>query len=162
MVPSPGTVLSVAVQWHRVLDRALAESAVVGVADAVTQHLGRAPDAIRTHRRPPRGPPLRRNRGGSGDGAVFRRGGKQEAGPVLARPEFDLRDVAALRQSVAARSRRAEKPKGPGTKDTARRAESLLTQVSQSARAARLLPVDQIEPAHANLLLRTSLRPSRV
>lgn len=32
-----------AVQWHRVLDRALGDSAVVGVADAVTQHLGRAP-----------------------------------------------------------------------------------------------------------------------
>jgi hypothetical protein len=32
-----------AVQWHPVLDQALAESAVVGVADAVTRRLGRQP-----------------------------------------------------------------------------------------------------------------------
>ncbi|MDN5762474.1 MAG: hypothetical protein L0H41_09185, partial [Microlunatus sp.] len=53
---------------------------------------------------------------------------------------------------VAAEAKKASKPTGQGTKDTARRVERLLTQVSQPARAARLLPVDQIEPAHARLL----------
>ncbi len=71
---------------------------------------------------------------------------------VLARPDVDLDDVPVLRQAVAATSGKAAKPQGQGVKDTARRAESLLTQVSHAARAARLLPVNQIEPAHAKLL----------
>ena len=71
---------------------------------------------------------------------------------VLTRPEIDLDDIGALRRSVTAQIRKAGKPQGQGTKDTARRAESMLTQVSQAGRAARLLPVDQVERGHAKLL----------
>ncbi|HEY5846368.1 MAG TPA: hypothetical protein VIT42_06225 [Microlunatus sp.] len=71
---------------------------------------------------------------------------------VLARPDVALDDVPVLRQAVAATAGKAAKPQGQGVKDTARRAESLLTQLSHATRAARLLPVPQIEPAHAKLL----------
>ena len=70
---------------------------------------------------------------------------------MLARPDVNLDDV----QDCDKRSPRApgkRQAAGAGTKYTARRAESLLTQVSHAARAARLLPINQIEPAHAKLL----------
>lgn len=148
----PGTVLSVAVQWHRVLDRALTESAVIGVADAVARHLGRT--TTRSEITAARRAAHRDAAAGEAQVTVIPSvvAGNTRRILVLARPEIDLDDMGALRRSVAAQSRKAEKPQGQGTKDTARRAESLLTQVSQSSRAARLLPVDRIEPAHAKLL----------
>lgn len=70
---------------------------------------------------------------------------------VIARPGVDLNDNAALRR-VTARSRQADKPQGRLTKDMAQHVESLLTKVGSAARAARIVPVDHIEPAHARLL----------
>ena len=141
-----------AVQWHPVLDQALAETAVVGVADAVTHHLGRRPtkSEITAARR------AARRYAATGQAQLTLlpsvAAGRKYRVLVLARPDVDLDDVQELRQAVAAPARKAAKPQGAGRKDTARRAESLLTQVSHATRAARLLPVNQIEPAHAKLL----------
>ena len=145
-------VLPVVVQWHRVLDRALSESAVVTVSDAVTEHVGRAP--TRSEMSAARRAAHRYAATGEAQEAVLSTvvDGTARRVLVLARPEVDLHDVSALRRSVAKRARELDKPQGQNTKDTARRAESLLTQVVQSARAGRLLPVMQIEPAHARLL----------
>lgn len=66
-------------------------------------------------------------------------------------PGVDLDDVEAVRRAVAAPPRKIQNHKGV-TQDTARRAECLVTQVSQAARAARLLPLAQLESAHAKLL----------
>lgn len=141
-----------AVQWHPVLDQALAETAVVGVADAVAHHLGRRPtkSEITAARRAAH----RYAATGQAQLTLLPSGaaGRKYRVLVLARPDVDLDDVQELRQEVAATARRAAKPQGAGTRDTARRAESLLTQVSHATRAARLLPVAQIEPAHAKLL----------
>ena len=147
-----GTVLSMTVQWHQVLDRALAENAVVRVGDAVAQHLGRTP--TRSEITAARRAAHRYVATGQAQEATLSAvvGGQARHVLVLARPDVDLQDVSALRRSLAHRVRRLDKPQGQGTKDTARRAETLLTQVSQSARACRLLPLAQIEPAHARLL----------
>ena len=146
-------VLSVrGVQWHRVLDRALAENAVFGVADAVAKHLGRVP--TRSEMSAARRAAHRFAATGEAQVAVVPTvvAGSKRLVLVLTRPEVDLDDVAMLRRSTAAPPRKPGKPQGSGTRDTARRAESLLTQVSQASRAAGLLPVAQIEPAHAKLL----------
>ena len=141
-----------AVQWHPVLDQALAETAVVGVADAVTHYLGRRPtkSEITAARR------AAHRYAATGQAQLTLlpsvAAGRKYRVLVLARPDVDLDDVPVLRQAVAATARKAAKPQGKGVKDTARRAESLLTQVSHATRAARLLPVEQIEPAHAKLL----------
>ena len=141
-----------AVQWHPVLDQALAETAVVGVADAVARHLGRRPtkSEITAARR------AARRYAATGQGQLTLlpsvAAGRKYRVLVLARPDVNLDDVPVLRQVVAATAGKAAKPQGQGVKDAARRAESLLTQVSHATRAARLLPVDQIEPAHAKLL----------
>lgn len=141
-----------AVQWHSVLDQALAETAVVGVADAVAHHLGRQPtkSEITAARR------AAHRYAATGQAQLtllpFGAPGRMYRVLVLARPDVDLDDFPVLRQAVAATARKAAKPQGAGTRDTARRAESLLTQVSHATRAARLLPVAQIEPAHAKLL----------
>lgn len=79
-------------------------------------------------------------------------GGRAKRVLVLARPDVDLDDVAGLRRAPSARARRVDKPQGRSTRDTARRAESLVTQVSQAGRAGRLLPLAQLEPGHAQLL----------
>ena len=141
-----------AVQWHPVLEQALAETAVVGVADAVSHRLGRRPtkSEITAARR------AARRYAATGQAQLTllpsAAAGRKYRVLVLARPDVDLDDVQELRQAVAAPARKAAKPQGDGVKDTARRAESLLTQVSHAARAARLLPINQIEPAHAKLL----------
>jgi hypothetical protein len=141
-----------AVQWHPVLDQALAETAVVGVAEAVSHHLGRRPtkSEITAARRAAH----RKAATGQAHSILLpsATAGRKYRVLVLARPDVHLDDVRELRQALAAPARKAAKPQGPGTKDTARRAESLLTQVSHATRAARLLPVNQIEPAHAKLL----------
>jgi hypothetical protein len=141
-----------AVQWHPVLDQALAETAVVGVADTVTHYLGRRPtkSEITAARR------AAHRYAATGQAQMTLlpsvAAGRKYRILVLARPDVDLDDVPVLRQAVASTARKSAKPKGPGVKDTARRAESLLTQVSHATRAARLLPIEQIEPAHAKLL----------
>ena len=141
-----------AVQWHPVLDQALAETAVVGVADAVTRHLGRNP--TRAEITAARRAAHRYAATGQAQLTLLPSiaAGRKNRVLVLARPDVDLDDVLALRQTVAAPTKKAAKPQGQGVKDTPRRAESLLTQVSHATRAARLLPVSQIEPAHAKLL----------
>lgn len=141
-----------AVQWHSVLDQALAEAAVVGVAAAVGHHLGRRP--TRSEMNAARRAAHRYAATGQAQLTVLPTvaTGRQRRVLVLARPDVNLDAVPALRQAVTATARKAVKPQGQATKDTARRAESLLTQVSHAGRAARLLPVDQIEPAHAKLL----------
>ena len=140
------------VQWHQVLDRALAENAVVRVGDAVAQHLGRTP--TRSEITAARRAAHRYVATGQAQEATLSAvvGGQARQVLVLARLDVDLQDVSALRRSLAQRVRTLDKPQGQGTKDTARRAETLLTQVSLSARAGRLLPLAQIEPAHARLL----------
>lgn len=145
-------VLPVAVQWHRVLDRALSRSAVVTVGDAVTEHLGRTP--TRSEMSAARRAAHRYATTGEAQEAILSAvvGGTARRVLILARPDVDLHDVSALRRSAAKPARILVKPQGQMTKDTARRAETLLTEVAKSARASRLLPVTQIEPAHARLL----------
>ncbi len=141
-----------AVQWHPVLDQALAETAVVGVSDAVSHHLGRRPtkSEITAARR------AAHRYAASGQAQLTLlpsvAAGRKYRVLVLARPDVDLDDVSALRQATATPGKKAAKAQGDGVRDTARRAESLLTQVSHATRAARLLPVNHIEPAHAKLL----------
>lgn len=141
-----------AVQWHPVLDQALAEAAVVGVADAVTHHLGRRP--TRSELTAARRAAHRYAATGEAQLTLLPSvaAGRTQRVLVLARPDVDLGDVAMLRRAVAAPTKKVDKPQGQGTKDTARRAESLLTQLSHATRAAQLLPVAQIEPGHAKLL----------
>jgi hypothetical protein len=141
-----------AVQWHPVLDQALAENAVVGVADAVSRHLGRNPN--RSEVTAARRAAHRYAATGQAQLTLLPSvaAGRKYRVLVLARTDVDLNDVTMLRQAVAAPTKKAAKPQGQGVKDTPRRAESLLSQVSHATRAARLLPLNQIEPAHAKLL----------
>ena len=116
-----------AVQWHPVLEQALAETAVVGVADAVSHHLGRRPtkSEITAARR------AARRYAATGQAQLTLLpsavAGRKYRVLVLARPDVDLDDVQELRQTVTAPARKAVRPHGAGPKDTARRAESLLT-----------------------------------
>lgn len=145
-------VLPVAVQWHRVLDRALSESSVISVSVTVTEYLGRTP--TRSEMSAARRAAHRYAATGEAQEAMLSAvvNGSARRVLTLARPEVDLQDVSALRRSMAAQARRLEKPQGQKTRDAAHRAERLLTQVVQSARSSRLFPLDQIEPAHARLL----------
>lgn len=145
-------MLPVAVQWHRVLDRALAENEVVAVADAVAQYLDRTP--TRSELTAARRAAHRYAESGEAQLTLLPSvvAGRSKKVLVLTRQGIDLDDFGVLRRSAIAQARKAEVPKGQMTRNTARRAESLLTQVSRASRAARLLPVDQIEPGHARLL----------
>lgn len=145
-------VLPVAVQWHRVLDRTLSGSSVVTVNDAVTEHLGRRP--TRSEMSAARRAAHRYAATGEAQEAMLSTvvDGTARRVLVLARPGVDLHNVSALRRSVAKTARQLDNPQGQKSKDTVQRAERLLAQVVQSARAGRVLPVMQIEPAHARLL----------
>lgn len=150
-VALPIRFLPMAVQWFRILEAALARCDAIAVADAVEQHLGRPPtrSELMAARRA-----SRRFAAGS-DAQVAILPAVVDTGTrrilVIARPGVDLDDFASLRRVVAA-SRQPDKPQGRLTKNTSMHVESMLTKVSQAARSARLIPVEQIEPAHAKLL----------
>lgn len=141
------------VQWHRVLDKALRDRPVVGVADAVRTHLGRTPtrSELSAARR------AAHRYAATGEAQVTTllatiAGGHTAQVLVLAEPGVDLTDVTTLRRKVAANSRAIDKPQGQDTKDTAARVERMLSQIHAVSRSAPLLPLDQIAPAHAKLL----------
>ncbi len=98
-----------AVQWHPVLDQALAETSVVGVADAVTHHLGRRPtkSEITAARR------AAHRYAATGQAQLTLlpsvAAGRKHRVLVLARPDVDLDDVQELRRAVAAPAKRAAK-----------------------------------------------------
>ena len=145
------TVSSVAVQWYRVFDEALTKRDAIRVSDAVAQYLGRIPTRSERH-----ASCRAAHRYVAGSDAQIlllpaSSGARARRVLVIARAGVDLNDYAALRR-VTARSRQPDKPQGRLTKDVAQHVESLLTKVASAARAARIVPVDQIEPAHARLL----------
>ena len=137
-----------AVRWHPVLELGRQQRRSRRAPEVVRRRRPTHQSEITAARRPP---PLPATGQSSVNGAALRGRLTQVSGPVLARPDVNLDDV----QDCDKRSPRApgkRQAAGAGTKYTARRAESLLTQVSHAARAARLLPINQIEPADAKLL----------
>lgn len=139
-----------AAQWHPVLDQALAETAVVGVAEPVRRHLGRRPtkSEITAARRA-----ARRYRASPDDLAALRGRRPQVSVPGAGSPRRRPR----RRPVTASSGRRDCRESGQALRVRASRTlpagpESLLTQVSHATRAAQLLPVSQLEPAHAKLL----------
>lgn len=140
-----------AVQWFRVIDDALARHDAIRVSDAVEQHLGRTP--TRSELQASRRAAHRYAAGSDAQVALLPTtvGSRARRVLVIARPGVQIDDLVALRR-LTAQSRQPEKPQGRRTRDKAQHAESLVAKVHQAARSARLIPVEQIEPAHARLL----------